>query len=55
MATNDMTVTLKLKRIEVCDLLMACIVTDNMAEGAEKWSKLHDKLKTILDEFDAKH
>lgn len=55
MATNDMTVTLKLKRIEVCDLLLACLAADSMAQGADKWDKLHDKLMAILDEFDAKH
>lgn len=55
MATNDMTVTMKLKRIDVCDLLLACWAADKLSEGAPKWIELHDKIEKILDEFDAKH
>lgn len=55
MATNDMTITLKLTRIEVCDLLLACLCTSESAPGAKKWDQLHDKLEEILDDFDAKH
>ena len=55
MATNEMTVTLKLKRIEVCDLLLACTCVSDAAPGSKKWDELHDKLEKILDEFDAKH
>lgn len=46
-----MTVTLKLKRIEVCDLLIACNATYG-ASGAQKWADLHDKLEEILKQFD---
>lgn len=55
MAKNDMTVTLKLKRIEVCDLLLACTCVSDAAPGSKKWDELHDKLEKILDDFDAKH
>lgn len=48
---NEMTVTLKLKRIEVCDLLIACTATYD-ASGAQKWADLHDKLEEILKQFD---
>ena len=51
---NEKTVTLKLKRIEVCDLLIATTSLKH-SSGAEKWSRLHDKLKEILEEFDEKH
>ena len=50
---NNKTITLKLKRIEVCDLLLACTAVADEGYG-EKWNALHDKLKNILDEFDAK-
>lgn len=55
MATNDMTITLKLTRHEVCDLLLACLCTSESAPGAKKWDQLHDKLEEILDDFDSKH
>lgn len=53
---NQKTVTVKLKRIELCDLLLACTsVSDSLereGQTAKKWNDLHDKLKVILDEFD---
>ena len=53
---NHKTITLKLKRIEVCDLLLACISVSstlhNDGQSAEKWDALHDKLKQILADFD---
>ena len=52
MELNRRTVTLKLQRIDVCDLLIACTAVGD-SSSAGKWSKLHDKLKAILDEFDA--
>ena len=51
---NQRTVTLKLKRIDVCNLLLA---TTSLSEdeNREHWKALHDKLKEILDDFDAKN
>lgn len=50
-----MTVKANLKRIDICDLLIACRVVDEATdENNTKWAELHDKLKAILDEFDAK-
>ena len=50
-----MTVKANLKRIEICDLLIACRVVDEATDKDNtKWAELHDKLKAILDEFDAK-
>jgi len=51
---NSKTVTLKLKRIDVCDLILAvgCITRES---DAEKWEKLHDKLSEMLHEWDEKH
>ena len=54
MTYNQKTVTMKLSRIELCDLLIACNTCADVS-NADKWSKLHDKLKAILDEFDEKH
>lgn len=48
---NEKTVTLKLKRIDVCDLLLATTALSNDVD-AEKWKLLHDKLRQILDDFD---
>ena len=51
---NEKTVTLKLKRIEVCDLLLA---TGIIARGSDaiRWDLLHSKLKQILEDFDEKN
>ena len=52
---NEKTVTVKLKRIELCDLLLACTALDSTSDdNTTKWSKLHDKLRDILDDFDSK-
>lgn len=51
MTYNQRTVTMKLKRIEVCDLLVALTAAANDSES-EKWGALHDKVAAILGEFD---
>lgn len=51
MTYNQRTVTMKLKRIEVCDLLIALTATADDSES-KKWGALHDKVAAILDEFD---
>lgn len=57
-ALNQKTVTLKLKRQEVCDLLLACNAISgsfkDSGEKSTKWDNLHEKLKAILDDFDKK-
>lgn len=54
-ALNQRTITAKLKRIDICDLLLACTVLDSKTDAeTTKWAKLHDKLAEILDEFDSK-
>lgn len=47
---NDRTVNVKVTRGELCRLL---IVLTLAGEG-DSWKKLHDKLKTQLEEFDRK-
>lgn len=51
---NEKTVTLKIRRGEVCDLLIALTSTHNES-GAEKWEKLHDKISDILKEWDEEY
>lgn len=52
---NERIVTLKLTRIDVCDLLLACTALDTATDSDNhKWEQLHDKLNGILDEFDKK-
>lgn len=56
---NQRTVSLRLKRIEVCDLLLACHSISQsvyaMGEHEEnKWDRLADRLDEILTEFDKK-
>ena len=51
---NYKTVSMKLKRIELCDLILATTSLKH-STNAEKWGELHDKLKQILDEFDEKN
>ncbi len=54
MTPNSMTVNLKLKRIEICDLLLACTAIAEETD-AKKWTDLHDKLAEILNNFDESH
>lgn len=54
---NQRTVTLRLKRIDVCNLLLAChhasLCAEAMGErGENKWDRLGDVLDRILTDFD---
>ena len=51
MTYNMRTRTLKLSRIQVCDLLIA---TTALREFGEKWEKLHDEIRNQLDKQDEK-
>lgn len=55
MMLNQKTMTIKLRRIDVCNLLLACTCAkSNANDGGEKWQKLHDTLKEQLEAFDEK-
>ena len=54
MTYNEKTVTLKLKRIDVCDILLALGAVANESD-AKKWGELHEKVKEILNDFDEKN
>lgn len=50
---NEMNVTLNLKRIEVCDLLLACLAAKDKAnDSGKKWDRLHEEIKKQLHNFD---
>ena len=52
---NEKTVTVKMMRRDLCDLILACTAIDQATdENTTKWAKLHDQLKDILDDFDSK-
>ena len=48
---NHRTVTVKITRHELCDLLLA---TTALSDQGKKWGELHDKLRAQLNAFDAK-
>lgn len=55
---NQRTVTVSMKRIDLCNLMLACtnvaLSLEKNGETAAKWYDLHDKLKNALDQFDKK-
>lgn len=53
---NSRTVTVKITRRELVDLLIACTAcSENANDPANKWNKLHDKLREQLALFDLKN
>lgn len=58
MDDNEREMNLKLKRIEVCDLLLACCgamsISRESNSSGQKWKDLHTKLYEMLLEFDAR-
>lgn len=48
---NERTITLKLQRIDICNLLIATTASAQ-SSGASKWRDLHDKLYSILENWD---
>lgn len=50
---NHFKTTIQLERIEICDLLLACLAAkDSANDGGAKWDRLHDKLSAQLEELD---
>lgn len=50
---NNFKTTLNVTRIEVCDLLIACLAAKQLAsDEGKKWDRLHDKLRSQLYELD---
>ena len=51
---NGFKTTLQVKRIDICDLMLACLAAKELAnDEGKKWVRLHDELKRQLDELDA--
>lgn len=51
---NMRTVTIKLARTKVVDLMMVCLLVASSDGAGQKWADLHDELKEALDAFDEK-
>lgn len=53
---NNAEMELTLTRIEVCDLLIACVNASERAnDSGAKWVRLHDKIRKQLDSFDSEN
>ena len=51
---NNFKTTIAVKRIDICDLMLACLAAKEAAnDEGKKWDRLHDLLKEQLDELDA--
>ncbi len=51
MLRNHRTMTMKLSRHEVCDLLIALAAAKD-ASNAKRWEELHDRIRSMLADFD---
>lgn len=50
---NYFETTIKVKRIEICDLMLACLAAKELSnDNGEKWDRLHESLKNQLNELD---
>ena len=53
---NERTVTVTMKRIDLCNLLNACSNMEYLmrqtGNNAQKWHKLHEHLRNVLETFD---
>ena len=50
---NEFITTIQLRRIDICDMLLACLAAKNLAnDEGKKWDRLHETLKAQLDELD---
>ena len=51
---NNFKTTIEVKRIDICDLMLACLAAKEAAnDEGKKWDRLHDLLKEQLNELDA--
>jgi DNA-binding ferritin-like protein len=51
---NNFKTTIEVKRIDICDLMLACLAAKEAAnDEGKKWDRLHDLLQEQLDELDA--
>ena len=53
---NNTNLILSLSRIEVCDMLLACLAAQEAAnDGGEKWKRLHEKIREQLKDNDQRN
>lgn len=51
---NSFKTTITLRRIDICDLLLACLAAKEAAnDDGRKWDRLHNMLNDQLEELDA--
>lgn len=50
---NEQEMTVTLRRIDVCNLLLALVEPEFSNPRPNKWGRLHDELKKQLDMFDS--
>lgn len=51
---NNFKTTIEVTRIDICDLMLACLAAKEAAnDEGKKWDRLHDLLKEQLNELDA--
>ena len=48
---NERTVTVRMKRLDLCDLMLACLALSQDSD-TKRWEELHNKLKAIIKNFD---
>lgn len=50
---NHFKTTVELERIDICDLMIACLAAKECAnDKGEKWDRLHEKLRSQLEALD---
>ena len=46
---NEFKTTVQVKRINICDLMLACLAAKELAnDDGKKWVRLHDELKKTI-------
>ena len=50
---NEFKTTIQLRRIDICDMMLACLAAKELANGeGKKWDRLRETLKSQLEELD---
>ena len=50
---NEFKTTIQLRRIDICDMMLACLAAKELAnDEGKKWDRLRETLKSQLEELD---
>lgn len=50
---NEFKTTIQLRRIDICDMMLACLSAKELAnDEGKKWDRLRETLKLQLEELD---